>query len=67
MLGPWRDQMTHPQLMDVLLPKPIFTAESWRQHLLGNTISENRLSDNLGLDLDEFFASFLRGLMTSPT
>ena len=61
MLGPWRDQMTHPQLVDVLLTKPIFKAESWRQHLLGNTLSKNRRSDNLGLDLGEFLDSFLQG------
>ena len=55
----WRDQMTYPQLMDVLLPKSIFKVESWRQHLPGNRLSENRSSDNLGLGLDEFLDSFL--------
>ena len=57
----WRDQMTYPQLIDVLLPKSIFRAESWRQHLPGNRLSENRISDNLGLDLGEFLDSFLQG------
>ena len=61
MLELWRDQMTHPQLVDVLLPKSIFKAESWRQYSPGNILSENRRSDNLGLDLDEFLDSFLQG------
>ena len=61
MLEPWRDQMTYPQLMDVLLLKSIFKAESWRQHLSGCSLSENSRCDYLGLDLDELLDSLLGG------
>ena len=65
----WRDQMTYPQLMDVLLPKSIFKAESWRQYLPGNRLFENRRMDNFGLVwiCTTFLNLCWRGLLTSPT
>ena len=59
-LEPWRDQMTYPQLMDVItkinlqsVGSEIVTA--WQQTF------ENRRMDNPGLDLDEFLDSLLEG------
>ena len=58
MLEPWRDQMTYPQLMNVLTKIDLQsvgleTVLTWQQ------VFENRRRDNLGLDLDELLDSLL--------
>ena len=60
MLEPWRDQMTHSQLMDVITKIDLQSVEpmtmlAWQQTF------ENRRRDNLGLDLDELLDSLLEG------
>ena len=58
MLEPWRDQMTYPQLMDVITKIDLQSVEpvtvvTWQQTF------ENRRRNPLGLDLDEFLDSLL--------
>ena len=59
-LEPWRDQMTYSQLRTVINNIDLQSVEhetvlAWQETL------ENRRSDNLGLDLDEFLDSLLEG------
>ena len=59
-LEPLRDQMTYPQLMDVITKINLQSVEpetvtAWQQTF------ENRRRANLGLDLDEFLDSLLEG------
>ena len=60
MLEPWRDQMTYPQLMNVITKIDLQSEEpetvtAWQETY------ENRRRDNLGLDLDEFLDALLEG------
>ena len=60
MLEPWRDQMTYPQLMNVITKIDLQSEEpetvtAWQETF------ENRRRDNLGLDLDEFLDALLEG------
>ena len=60
MLEPWRDQMTYPQLMDVITKIDLQSVEpvtvvTWQQTF------ENRRRNPLGFDLDEFLDSLLEG------
>ena len=60
MLEPWRDQMTHSQLMNVLTKIDLQSVEpmtmlAWQQTF------ENRRRDNLGLNMDELLDSLLEG------
>ena len=60
MLEPWRDQMTYPQLMNVITKIDLQSVEletvlAWQQTF------ENRRRDPLGLDLDELLDSSLEG------
>ena len=59
-LEPWREQMTYPQLMDVIIKMDLQSVEletalTWQQTFA------NRRRDNLGLDLGEFRDSLLEG------